>query len=303
LSPGALKDGSVAQEVAEDAAYAPYLERQESELRDLRASEALLLGDDFPYAAIPGLSREMVERLGRARPATLAAAGHAGRLGRRACPCPPPRRMIGSEAEARAWLRDLPTCDDLMLRRLTRLVELLEAENRLQNLVSASSLQQVWLRHIADSAQLDRFVPRETKSWLDLGTGAGFPGLIIAVLRPGCAVALVEARPRRVDWLSRVVEDLELSNVRLTASRLERVETEKFGAISARAFAPLDRLLGLAARFSTSETVWVLPKGRSAAQELQALTGWNHRFHVEQSLTDAEASVIVGSLIGQDSQQ
>lgn len=63
------------EEVAEDAAYAPYLARQEAELRDLRAGEALPLGDDFPYAAIPGLSREMVERLSGARPQTLAAAG------------------------------------------------------------------------------------------------------------------------------------------------------------------------------------------------------------------------------------
>ena len=69
------EDLALIDEVAEDAAYAPYLERQERELRDLRASEALPLGDDFPYAEIPGLSREMVERLTRARPATLAAAG------------------------------------------------------------------------------------------------------------------------------------------------------------------------------------------------------------------------------------
>ncbi len=68
-------DNELAAEVAEDAAYAPYLARQEGELRDLRASEALPLGDDFPYADIPGLSREMVERLSRARPATLASAG------------------------------------------------------------------------------------------------------------------------------------------------------------------------------------------------------------------------------------
>ena len=71
----ALEDADLAGEVAEDAAYAPYLTRQESELRDLRASEALPLGDDFPYESIPGLSREMVERLAAARPATLAAAG------------------------------------------------------------------------------------------------------------------------------------------------------------------------------------------------------------------------------------
>jgi tRNA uridine 5-carboxymethylaminomethyl modification enzyme len=68
-------DRDLCTEVEEDAAYAPYLARQESELRDLRAGEGLQLGDDFPYAAIPGLSREMVERLSAARPATLAAAG------------------------------------------------------------------------------------------------------------------------------------------------------------------------------------------------------------------------------------
>jgi tRNA uridine 5-carboxymethylaminomethyl modification enzyme len=75
LGPDVLADTDLAAEMAEDAAYAPYLTRQDSELRDLRAGEALPLGDDFPYEAIPGLSREMVERLGRARPATLAAAG------------------------------------------------------------------------------------------------------------------------------------------------------------------------------------------------------------------------------------
>ena len=68
-------DPELRAELAEDAAYAPYLARQESELNDLRAGEALPLGDDFPYAAIPGLSREMVERLSRARPSSLAAAG------------------------------------------------------------------------------------------------------------------------------------------------------------------------------------------------------------------------------------
>ena len=75
ISDDAMSDVELSAEVAEDAAYAPYLARQDSELRELRASEGLPLGDDFPYGAIPGLSREMVERLGRARPASLAAAG------------------------------------------------------------------------------------------------------------------------------------------------------------------------------------------------------------------------------------
>jgi tRNA uridine 5-carboxymethylaminomethyl modification enzyme len=72
---GLPEDQDLADEVAEDAAYAPYLARQDNELRELRASEALRLGDDFPFASIPGLSREMVERLEKARPATLAEAG------------------------------------------------------------------------------------------------------------------------------------------------------------------------------------------------------------------------------------
>ncbi|MFM5924134.1 MAG: tRNA uridine-5-carboxymethylaminomethyl(34) synthesis enzyme MnmG [Novosphingobium sp.] len=75
LDPEVVTDPDLADEIAEDAAYAPYLARQDSELRDLRAGEALPLGDDFPYEAIPGLSREMVERLSQARPATLAGAG------------------------------------------------------------------------------------------------------------------------------------------------------------------------------------------------------------------------------------
>jgi len=75
LSEEVLANRELAEEVAEDAAYAPYLVRQDGELRELRANEALRLGDDFPYAAIPGLSREMVERLSASRPATLAAAG------------------------------------------------------------------------------------------------------------------------------------------------------------------------------------------------------------------------------------
>ena len=68
-------DPLLAEEMAEDAAYAPYLARQDAELRDLRASEALPLAANFPYAEVPGLSNEMIERLSKAAPGTLAAAG------------------------------------------------------------------------------------------------------------------------------------------------------------------------------------------------------------------------------------
>lgn len=207
--------------------------------------------------------------------------------------------MIADETEARAWVASLGEAEGDAIDRLERLVGLLREENQRQNLVSAASLDHVWRRHIADSAQLLSHVPRETQgSWLDLGTGAGFPGLVIAALRPEMDVVLVESRTRRVEWLERCRAALDLDRVRVIGSRLEMIDAFPALAISARAFAPLDRLVALAARFSTSETLWLLPKGRSAAQELALLRGWIHTFHVEQSLTDPEAGVIVGKLAG-----
>lgn len=207
--------------------------------------------------------------------------------------------MIEDEAAARAWVAALPECDARALARLEALATMLAEENAAQNLVSAASMAEVWRRHIADSAQLLAHVPRETSSpWLDLGTGAGFPGLVVAALRPDCEVIMVESRARRVDWLERARIALALDRASVCGMRLERVPDRKMGVISARAFAPLDRLVALSARFSTSDTVWLLPKGRSAQQELQELRGWNHTFHVEQSLTEAAAGIIVGSLTG-----
>ena len=207
--------------------------------------------------------------------------------------------MIDSEETARAWLATLPEWTESAAAQIDALIPLLVAEGARQNLVSAASLDQVWQRHIADSAQLLAHVPRETTgSWLDLGTGAGFPGLVIAALRPELSVVMVESRARRAEWLAQACAALNLPNAQVLGSRLELVETQEFGLISARAFAPLPRLLDLSARFSTPQTIWLLPKGRSAPQELQELAGWSHMFHVEQSLTDPDAGVIVGQLAG-----
>lgn len=205
--------------------------------------------------------------------------------------------MITTEDEAREWLRALPECEEAAWVRLETLIAMLVEENRQQNLVSAASLDQVWLRHIVDSAQLLPYVPRETSTpWLDLGTGAGFPGLVIAALRPECEVVMVESRTRRIEWLDRARIAMGLDNARVAGQRLELVESFPVSVISARAFAPLEKLLTISSRFSTSDTVWLLPKGRSAKQELEDLRKWRHMFHVEQSLTDPQAGIIVGKL-------
>ncbi len=208
---------------------------------------------------------------------------------------------IATEAEAQAWLRDGLEVDAATMERLAHLVSLLLDENERQNLVARGTLPHVWVRHIVDSAQL-LHVSRETLpagEWLDLGTGAGFPGLAIAALQPQRPVTLVDSRRLRTEWLQRAADVLGLGNVRVVLSRVEDLPSGPHAVISARAFAPLDKLVTLSARFSTPDTVWLLPKGAGAAQELQMLPeSWNHMFHVEQSLTDANAGVICGRLLG-----
>jgi 16S rRNA (guanine527-N7)-methyltransferase len=177
-------------------------------------------------------------------------------------------------------------------------LSLLREENERQNLVSRASLDSVWARHVADSAQLVRFAPPGAASWLDLGAGAGFPGLIVALLHPA-RVTLVESRKLRADFLRRAAIVLGLeSKVDIVCSRVEKMAPRAFDVIGARAFAPLDRLLALGRPFSTTGTIWVLPKGRNAQTELDAArSSWQGDFRIEPSLTDPEAGIVIASAV------
>jgi len=180
------------------------------------------------------------------------------------------------------------------MARFDAFASFLREENQRQNLVSAASLVSLWTRHIVDSAQLLNWSNNPTDPWLDLGSGAGFPGLIVAALRGG-PVTLVEERRLRVEFLLRAAALLEIE-AEIIQSRVERVEARPFATISARAFAPLGRLLELGARFSTEKTVWILPKGRNAQSELEAIeTTWQGDFRLEPSLTDPDARIIVAT--------
>ena len=199
-----------------------------------------------------------------------------------------------TEEKARAWVSATFDVPRETMARLDAFVGFLREENLRQNLVSAASLEYVWTRHIVDSAQLTAWSSNSTDPWLDLGSGAGFPGLIVAALRGG-PVTLVEERRLRADFLLRAAALLEI-DVEVVQSRIERVEALPFATISARAFAPLGRLLELGARFSTEKTVWILPKGRNAQSELEAVDAtWQGDFRLEPSLTDPDARIIVAT--------
>jgi len=196
-----------------------------------------------------------------------------------------------TEDEAHSWLsmRDVPRGT---VERLADFERLIREEGASQNLISASTMDQIWSRHIVDSVQL--LDHAGDGDWLDLGSGAGFPGLIIALVgeRP---VTLVESRAKRVAFLKAAAELLGIADrAEIFGGRAETLAARKYGVITARAFAPLPRLLTIAHRFSTLKTTWVLPKGRSAARELEEIGGsWQGRFGIVPSVTDSEAAIIV----------
>jgi 16S rRNA (guanine527-N7)-methyltransferase len=199
-----------------------------------------------------------------------------------------------TEIEAQDWLRARLNVSRETIEKLEVFVALLTHETAHQNLIAASTIDHIWSRHIVDSAQLLTYLsdPAPSGAWLDLGSGAGFPGIV---------VALLTNMPVTLEYLQRAVTMLQLEDrVIVAGSPLEKVKTAPFSVISARAFAPLPRLLALSARFSTKNTLWLLPKGRNAAMELEdAQLHWSLDFHVEPSVTDDDAGIIIGKLLKQ----
>jgi 16S rRNA (guanine527-N7)-methyltransferase len=172
---------------------------------------------------------------------------------------------------------------------------LLREESARQNLVSAATLDDLWERHIVDSAQLLRFEPQSVASWIDIGSGAGLPGIVVACLAHG-PVTLVEPRRLRADFLHKIAESLRL-DASVLCTKVERVEGS-FDVITARAVAALPRLLEISAHLSTGKTVWALPKGRGAVAELaEARRTWQGDFRVEPSVTDDDSYVVVATKV------
>ncbi len=205
--------------------------------------------------------------------------------------------IISSESAAREWLAVLPGVSRETIEQLERFAALLTEENARQNLVAASTLGEgFWSRHIVDSAQLVALAPTNGGTWVDLGSGAGLPGLVIAILAPQWRVTLVESRRLRCDFLNSAIAALGLAQrTKVVHDRVEALPPLPSDVISARAFAPLPRLIMTARHLANKSTIWLLPKGKNAVNELSTLSApWQTMFHVKPSLTDSEARILVG---------
>jgi len=179
------------------------------------------------------------------------------------------------------------------LARLKTYVGMLEDWNSRHNLVSATSLADVWRRHIWDSAQLAAYVPEDAATLADLGSGAGFPGLVLAeLLRGRVQVTLFESIAKKSAFLGAVSKRLEL-NSRIENSRMEAATTENFDVITARACAPLDKLLGYAQHFASPKSVCLFLKGQNVGAELtEAYKHWKISLQQHPSLTDPSGCIL-----------
>jgi 16S rRNA (guanine527-N7)-methyltransferase len=172
---------------------------------------------------------------------------------------------------------------------------LLKKWNAAINLIAPSTVDQVWDRHIRDSLQIAANIPKNTTSWVDLGSGGGLPGLVVAIVakhnHPDLRITLVESDQRKCSFLRTVIRELGL-NATVTARRIEDIPPLQPDVISARALAALPLLLRFFHHHATSKTVGIFPKGEKWQAELaEAQQDWRFSFETAASTTDENAVI------------
>lgn len=194
--------------------------------------------------------------------------------------------------DAAAFQR-LTACSDGQLADLARFQVLLAEWNAVMNLVGPATIATYWNRHAWDSAQLLTFVP-DARTWADLGAGAGLPGVVLAILlkdTPGAKVHLVESMAKRCRFLRVVADELALP-VEIHNARAEDLDL-KVDVVTARACAPMVRLLGYAQPYlKRGATAWFL-KGQDVASELaEAATYWKFESDLRPSRSDPRGQIV-----------
>jgi 16S rRNA (guanine527-N7)-methyltransferase len=195
-----------------------------------------------------------------------------------------------TEEEARDWIAAYHGPG--LVDQLTRFLSLVSEENERQNLVARSTLSQLWARHALDSLQLLAFGDR-AGLWLDIGTGGGFPGVVVGLARVEPTL-LVEPRRKRAEFLAHSVELLGVADrVRVAQQRAEKVIAAA-DLISARAVAGIEALFEMGHHLSHSTTRWLLPRGHLDGDEVEQMRQrWRFTFHVERSRVDAGSTIAI----------
>ena len=185
--------------------------------------------------------------------------------------------------------------------RLGKYEELLKQWQKTINLVAPGTLDRIWVRHFADSAQLLRLVPDKAESWIDLGSGAGFPGLVIAILAadqgPIRSVTLVESDSRKAAFLREAARNVGVA-VDILCTRIEKLPIQgtvnRFDVISARALTPLSQLLELVGPLFGENSIGLFPKGKDFESEItSAQETWKFALRLERSVTDEQGRIVV----------
>ena len=181
------------------------------------------------------------------------------------------------------------------LARLKAYVGTLADWNSRHNLVSRASLEDVWRRHVWDSAQLVSLIPPSAATLVDLGSGAGFPGLVLAILlgdRAAFRAVLYESTRKKCDFLSAAAASAGVA-IEVRCARIEEASPEIFDVVTARACAPLSDLLGYAARFQGRHTISLFLKGRNVEAELtEAHKSWKMLVNRHPSVTDSSGTIL-----------
>jgi len=212
--------------------------------------------------------------------------------------------MAGSAAAAIAGPEDFERYFSVSretVEHLRTYASLLSKWQKTINLVAPSTLGDVWSRHFADSAQLLPLAPTGATRWLDLGSGAGFPGMVLAMLlsdHEGARVALVESDSRKAAFLREVARATG-APVDILCERIEKPATqakvgESINVVTARALAPLPKLLDLSAPYFSKDTVGLFLKGREAQAEVEAAHQiWDFEAALKPSVTDSSGRIVI----------
>lgn len=174
---------------------------------------------------------------------------------------------------------------DIQLEKLEKYYEILERENKLYNLTSITEKGSVFLKHFYDSLTIVKIIDLKEGTLCDLGTGAGFPGMVLKIMFPNVKVTLIDATLKKCNFLEKVIKELKLENINVINARVEeyaKIEREKYDIVTARAVAPLKHLLEYGVPLLKVNGIFVAMKG-NLNEELNGIENYENKLKIKQN--------------------